>query len=50
MIRRHVEWLAASRESSVSFMPVNALDGIAAGASQFVPQCNPTPPAGEIAE
>jgi hypothetical protein len=27
MIRRDVEWLTASRESSVSFAPLHALDG-----------------------
>jgi hypothetical protein len=29
VIRRHVEWLAASRENSVNCTPVHALDGIA---------------------
>ena len=28
VIRRHVEWLTASRESSVSFTPLHELDGI----------------------
>ena len=28
VVRRHVEWLTASRESSVNFTPIHALDGI----------------------
>jgi sulfane dehydrogenase subunit SoxC len=28
VVRRHVEWLTASRESSVNFTPLHALDGI----------------------
>ena len=31
VIRRDVEWLTASRESSVNFTPIHALDGIIIG-------------------